>query len=124
MATTVDVKTKFDHASKLPRSASLDDPSKSRVYFLAGAGLIKIGVTTNPTSRIRSIRNSSPVALELLGLHEATLLFEMLMHQKFEHLRRHGEWFEDTPELRETIDAILNGLPYDLRPGASSERVR
>lgn len=119
-AVAVEVKTKFDHASKLPRSPALSDREKCRVYFLAGAGLIKIGVTTNPTSRVRAIRNSSPVPLELLGLHKADMLFEMFMHQRFAHLRRHGEWFEDAPELREVIDAILNGHPFDLHPGAAA----
>jgi hypothetical protein len=94
---------RYDFAGNLPRKACLQDPEQARVYFIAGAGLIKIGITTNLTSRIRAIRNSSPVPLELLGSVPGTTHIENRAHQKFAHLRRHGEWFEDTPELREFI---------------------
>lgn len=103
-----DGKPKHDFASTLPRKACLADPSQARVYFIAGAGLIKIGITTNLTSRFRCIRNSSPVPLELLGAVPGTTHMENRTHQKFEHLRRHGEWFDDTPELRAHIEAVLN----------------
>lgn len=94
----------FDHASTLPRKACLADISQARVYFIAGAGLIKIGISTNLQSRFRAIRNSSPVSVDLLGSCPGTTLSEGLLHQKFAHLRRHGEWFEDAPELRAEIE--------------------
>jgi hypothetical protein len=43
------------------------------------------------------------VPVELLGSFPGTTFFEGMLHSKFAHLRRHGEWFEDTPELREEI---------------------
>jgi hypothetical protein len=71
------------------------------VYFLAGAGLIKIGVTSNLTSRLRAIRNSSPVPLELIGsLDKQGTFREMQLHGRFASLRRHGEWFEDDGSIR------------------------
>ena len=94
---------RFDHSSTLPRKASLSDISRCRLYFIAGAGLIKIGISTNLQSRFRAIRNSSPVPVELLGSCPGTTFFEGMLHRKFAHLRRHGEWFEDTPELRAEI---------------------
>jgi hypothetical protein len=97
------VKTKFDHARTLPRKVELADPELSSVYFLAGAGLIKIGVSTNVQSRVRSIRNASPVSIDLLGTVPGGTLGESFLHVSFAHLRRHGEWFEDTPELRHHI---------------------
>lgn len=99
-----DVKTRFDHASTLPRKACLADISRARVYFVAGAGLIKIGISTNIPSRFRAIRNSSPVPVELLGSCPGTTLLEGVLHGKFSHLRKHGEWFEDAPELRAEIE--------------------
>lgn len=79
------------------------------MYFLAGAGLIKIGITTNLTSRIRAIRNSSPVPLELLAIRrQAGNVEEGLIHGKFRALRRHGEWFEDEGAIREHIDSLIN----------------
>lgn len=93
--------------------------SGDRVYFLAGAGLIKIGYSAKPQARICAIRGASPVPLELIGMHKAGRLFEGLMHGRFAGLRRHGEWFEDTAELRAFIDDVLSGRPFDLRPGAA-----
>ena len=102
---------KFDHASALPRKACLADISRARVYFVAGAGLIKIGITTNITSRFRAIRNSSPVPVELLGSRPGTAFAEGALHSMFAHLRRHGEWFEDAPELRAEIKRQLKDQP-------------
>jgi hypothetical protein len=98
-----ELKTKFDHAGTLPRKASLANPDEARVYFIAGAGLIKIGITTNVPSRLRAIRNSSPVPVELLGMFRGNIGDEMDAHSRFKELRRHGEWFEDTPALREYL---------------------
>lgn len=92
MTAQAEVKTaKFDHASTLPRKPCLADVSVARVYFIAGAGLIKIGVSTNVPSRFRAIRNSSPVPVELLGVFPGGTLEEGWAHQRFAHLRRHGE---------------------------------
>lgn len=84
------------------------DQSKSEMYFLAGAGLIKIGISTNLKSRVRSIRNSSPVDLELLAIRPQSCTFvEIQTHTRFAHLRRHGEWFEDNGEIREFIGHLI-----------------
>lgn len=84
------------------------DPEKCSLYFLAGAGLIKIGVTTNLTSRIRAIRNSSPVPIEILAIMRgATNFEEMQLHAKFAALRRHGEWFDDDGSIRAHIDQLI-----------------
>lgn len=86
----------------------ITDQSKSEMYFLAGAGLIKIGISTNIKSRIRSIRNSSPVELELLAIRpESCTLVEIKTHFRFAHLRRHGEWFEDNGEIRGFIADLI-----------------
>lgn len=91
----------------MPRKPSLANPDHARVYFIAGAGLIKIGVTTNVPSRLRAIRNSSPVPVELLGTFRGNIGDEMNAHSTFKHLRRHGEWFEDTAEVRAYLAAKL-----------------
>ena len=87
---------------RFKRTGATVEPPKD-LYFLAGAGLIKIGITTNLVSRIRAIRNSSPIPLELLATKPSNGLEEMRAHEKFKHLRRHGEWFEDNGEIREWV---------------------
>jgi hypothetical protein len=87
---------------------SICDTTKCSLYFLAGAGLIKIGITTNLTSRIRAIRNSSPVPIEVLAIiRNAGNVEEGFMHGRFADLRRHGEWFEDEGSIREHIERLV-----------------
>lgn len=75
------------------------------VYFIEGAGLIKIGFTTDVAARLRKLRNSSPVPLELLHVisSEDAPDLEAMVHGMFAAHRRHGEWFTATEELRAFI---------------------
>ena len=91
-------------ASRLPRKKSLTDPSVCKLYFIAGAGLIKIGISTNVTSRFRTIRNSSPVPVALVATMPGCTALEGILHSKFDHLRQHGEWFTDDGEIRRFIE--------------------
>lgn len=81
----------------------LSESDGCRLYFIAGAGLIKIGVSTNLTSRLRAIRNSSPVPVELIASIPGGSALEGILHSKFAKYRRHGEWFEDCDEIRQYI---------------------
>lgn len=74
-----------------------------RVYFMGGAGLIKIGVALDVDKRFREAQNASPVELSYYGSFPGTLVDERELHAAFSHLRHHGEWFQDTPELRSEI---------------------
>jgi hypothetical protein len=106
--------TKPRREKYIPKSPKLADLSKVTMYFLAGAGLIKIGITTNMVSRIRSIRNSSPVPLDLIGEMPGCTLYEGFAHHRFRHLRRHGEWFVDDGEIRAFLASGESiGTPFD-----------
>jgi hypothetical protein len=65
------------------------------VYFLQCPlnGLIKIGQTENPKKRIAHIQISSPVILTPLGIVTGHMSFEGRIHEMFDDLRQHGEWF-------------------------------
>jgi hypothetical protein len=104
---------RFDHASTLPRKASLANMDECRMYFIAGAGLIKIGISTNVQSRFRAIKNSSPVPVELVAVTRGSTFCEGQAHRKFAHLRRHGEWFEDRQEIRDFIARRLANPAFD-----------
>ena len=109
-------------SARLPRSPKLSDPDHCVLYFIAGGGLIKIGISTNLTSRIRAIRNSSPVPLELLATMErASSALEGIVHSRFGELRRHGEWFVDDGSIRRYIKSMVALGKACLRtPGAAS----
>lgn len=84
----------------------------ARIYFVAGAGLVKIGVTTQIDTRFAQMRNACPVPLEYLGDCSGTQAQEREWHDRFRHLRRHGEWFKETPEL---IAAIKEAVDHFWR---------
>lgn len=78
------------------------------VYFLDAPDVnrIKIGTGICPEDRLQAVRLMCPVPTELLGLIVGGRRKEAELHSQFSHLRRHGEWFEGTVELREAIQVL------------------
>ena len=87
----------------------------SQVYFLlaSSVNLIKIGRSGDPETRFEQLRLLSPVPLEIVGLIEGGSAVEAALHQRFDHLHSHGEWFHATNELRRfawfaTMESLWN----------------
>jgi len=89
----------------------METAQKGCVYFIKLNGLspIKIGYTTNesPQSRLDQIRTCAPLGVELVGfiLSDNPYALERKLHDKYQHLRLHGEWFEIT---KEQVNSICN----------------
>lgn len=77
---------------------------KLYLYFIRSGGLIKIGITQNIQSRMSAIKVSSAHPVELLKLISGGRMLEAELHDKFHHLRVHGEWFLETSELIKFIE--------------------
>lgn len=88
------------NAEKEIDSAS-DCEQKPTIYFILApvANRIKIGYSSNPENRIKSIMTASPHDLDLLGTISGTREDERNLHQRFAHIRKNREWFDATPEL-------------------------
>lgn len=65
----------------------------THVYFIMGAGMTKIGVSTNVEQRFVAISAMSPVPLELVGYFPGTWRDENALHLQYAEFRSHGEWF-------------------------------
>lgn len=80
---------------------------QSFAYFIESGmtGLIKIGRSVNPESRLKSLQTASPDKLTLLKVIPEQVVSESELHERFAHLRRQGEWFESSEEIREFIKA-------------------
>jgi len=80
--------------------------TRSWVYFIQPlrGGTIKIGVAQDPERRLEQIQRMSPVRLILLGAIPGGYEKERELHALFATARKHGEWFEPTPELRRYIE--------------------
>jgi hypothetical protein len=75
----------------------------SRVYFIEGGGLIKIGVSECPDERLRELQRMSPVPLRMIKTIPGGHTVEKMLHKRFAAIRDHDEWFLDTRELRQFI---------------------
>jgi hypothetical protein len=85
------------------------------VYFLAGAGLIKIGWARDVRLRVREVQAMSPVELELVHQVLGSMDLETRLHRHFRGHRRHGEWFALPDGWRDQVPAVVGryraGLP-------------
>ena len=64
------------------------------------SGLVKIGSSKDPHYRFRTIQAMSPEMLEMRIVSPVDgRELEKSFHERFVHLRHHGEWFRQEPEL-------------------------
>lgn len=81
-------------------------PKPGVVYFAQMIGEynpIKIGYTTDISSRIQSVAQGLPFELRLVGLVPGDKGIESYIHAKFSHHCIKGEWFYPSPALIEFI---------------------
>lgn len=88
------------------RPASPREARPAVVYFLKAGKRIKIGTTRDLHTRISAIRNASPEPVELLATMPGSRDEEKDLHQRFSHLRTHGEWFRAEAELILFINSL------------------
>lgn len=67
-----------------------------KVYFIeaVGAGLVKIGTSTNVTQRLAQLQSGFPYELKLLRVLPGYLEEERFFHDLFAEYRVRAEWFE------------------------------
>ena len=64
---------------------------------------VKIGISYNVSERLSQIQMCAPQTISCAGVMPGNLLMESEIHDKFSHLRIHGEWFRLDEELSEFI---------------------
>ena len=67
-----------------------------KVYFIeaVGAGLVKIGTSTNVVQRVAQLQSGFPYELKLLRVLPGYLEEERFFHDLFSEYRVRAEWFE------------------------------
>ncbi|MGO9237255.1 MAG: GIY-YIG nuclease family protein [Methylocella sp.] len=95
------------------------------VYLIrSNTGSVKVGVSTDPRSRLAHIQKSTPAALVLDyaavvtpdEFGEAAFVLESYAHSLMKDKRLHGEWFDTTSD--HAIDVLRDAscsLGYELR---------
>jgi hypothetical protein len=90
-------------AEEAARAAAGDLSPRGHVYFIRFSDRIKIGFTADLRTRLAALPWD-----EVLRTVPGTMADEKRCHAAFAHLRVVGEWFTDTPELREFIAGITS----------------
>ena len=84
------------------------------VYFIQAeqGGLIKIGLSKHPLTRLEDIQRFCPIKLKLIGIvKNASYTTEQSIQYDFRQFRQYGEWFEPVPSLKQFI--IENAQPVE-----------
>jgi len=89
-----------------PFASTAREKPKPLVYFIEGAGKIKIGVAQFPESRLETLQANSPVTLRMLATYKGGYELENKLHRRFAHLRQHGEWFNAGQELLDYMEEL------------------
>lgn len=87
------------------------------IYFIASptANSVKIGFTRHDArARLRVMAPHSPVPLELVAVVEGDVYLEAVIHDKFDHLRLHNEWFRLEGDLRALVRRVIVDGPSAL----------
>jgi hypothetical protein len=93
--------------SSLGPAENRKEKPASCVYFILAAelGLIKIGKSKNPRTRLQQLKAQSPVRMKLLKAIKGGRILERRLHHRFRLMRHRGEWFNDCRKLRNYIDS-------------------
>ncbi len=86
-------------------AAKAQRDAETPVYFVEGAGLIKIGFAVSPEGRFMTMLTSCPIPLTLLASMPRGPTLENALHRRFAADRSHGEWFRRSQALDEVIAA-------------------
>jgi len=96
----------FYKPSELDAWHSSQHPPECFVYFIeSDNGMVKIGSSVDPETRLRALQTGSPCVLRLLFVEPGGSARERELHARFDACRRHGEWFEPDEALKEYMNA-------------------
>ncbi len=83
------------------------------IYFARPVGTdgpVKIGISSNPYVRVRSLQGGCPLPLEIVATVEGDKTLERRFHAYFSETHSHCEWFAASEKMTNTIMRINQGL--------------
>lgn len=77
------------------------------IYVLRSDNLVKIGFSEHLRTRVNAIIAATPVPVEFVGHMPGGRDLEAHLHERFAAHRFSGEWFVETPAMRDAFESIL-----------------
>jgi Meiotically up-regulated gene 113 len=85
------------------------------VYFIcADRGPVKIGFSTDPTTRLKGIATYQARKMRILATLPGTMATESMVQARWHHLRIRGEWFRRSADLMKYIRDIADGKVSEI----------
>lgn len=88
------------YKTSLLQNINKDKPGHLYLIKHPVTGHLKIGFSKNLSARLAQLQCNIPLKLIVLHTKAGTQKEESALHRLFAKQRTKGEWFEDTPELR------------------------
>jgi hypothetical protein len=87
---------------------------KTAVYFLLNASntAIKIGYSSDLTTRIRALKTANPEKLYVMRVVAGDRQMEQWFHRRFAKSHIKGEWFKYSPDMLDVIPPGMNWVEY------------
>lgn len=102
-----DLKWKRSDIPYTPAPAACPISKGEIVYFLRAGDFVKIGKATgSPTNRLSQLRTGCPFPIEVVATIDGGYAKERELHERFRHIRAHGEWFHATADLCAYIESL------------------
>ena len=92
---------------EISHSKCREDRAKTYIALNTKSGLMKIGKSINPKSRMDGLQTGAGTKPVLLLVIEENI--ERKLHQKFSHLNTFGEWFRDDGSISAFIAEMNTG---------------
>jgi hypothetical protein len=87
----------------------------TEIYFAEWKDRIKIGISRDVDSRLSQINKQAGIDLRLMGKVPGDFARERALHTALDDHRYMGEWYKDSPELREIIGRCLENLDSAIK---------
>lgn len=88
---------------------SINPTTIERVYFIhdLGSGMIKVGISRDPGTRLRALKVNNPNEIELLGSIRGSIQLEAVLHQFLGPFHHRREWFRSSPAVLQFIVGLV-----------------
>lgn len=106
--------SKKNKRSKSYLEKRLSKQEEGKIYFAGNLKykLVKIGFSTNPFNRVKSLQTGCPFKLTLFHSYKGTEKQEKELHKQFTDLRMNGEWFKLDGALKKYLYQETSQLSF------------